>query len=259
MSNGSISLEINGHVATLLLNRPEKLNALTPEMLEELAGHCRTLENSSNVRVVLLKSASAKVFCVGADITRWNALMPLDMWRSWIRRGHQVFDALAELPQPVIALMNGLSYGGGLELAAAADIRICSANAKMALPETGLATVPGWSGSQRLTRLIGSPMVKEMAFTGEPVDAVRARECGLVNRVVEDAALADIGLQMAHQIAARAPIAVQMAKQIIDAGDGIAVGRTLEALAGACTATTEDAREGGQAFREKRQPEFKAR
>ncbi len=259
MNNGSVDLNISGHIATLLINRPEKLNALTPEMLEELAGHCRLLETNTDVRVVVLKSASPKVFCVGADITRWNALTPLDMWRTWIRRGHQIFDALAGLPQPVIALMNGLSYGGGLELAAAADIRICTQSAKMALPETGLATVPGWSGSQRLTRLVGAPLVKEMAFTGEPVDAVRAREAGLVNRVVDDAALSDAGQEMALQIASRAPVAVQMVKQIIDAADGVEVSRTLEALAGACTATTEDAREGGDAFREKRKPEFKAR
>jgi len=259
MSNGSIDLEISGHIATLLINRPEKLNALTPEMLEALSQHCRRLEISTDVRVVLLKSASPKVFCVGADITRWNSLTPLDMWRSWIRRGHQVFDALAGLPQPVIALMNGLAYGGGLELAAAADIRICTQSAKMALPETGLATVPGWSGSQRLTRLIGAPLVKEMAFTGEPMEALRAREAGLVNRVVDDSALSDAGLEMAQQIASRAPIAVQMVKQIIDAADGVEVSRTLEALAGACTATTEDAHEGTEAFREKRKPEFKAR
>lgn len=113
MNNGSVDLNISGHIATLLINRPEKLNALTPEMLEELAGHCRLLETNTDVRVVVLKSASPKVFCVGADITRWNALTPLDMWRTWIRRGHQIFDALAGLPQPVIALMNGLSYGGG--------------------------------------------------------------------------------------------------------------------------------------------------
>ncbi|HBT6677446.1 TPA: enoyl-CoA hydratase/isomerase family protein, partial [Klebsiella pneumoniae] len=110
MNNGSVDLNISGHIATLLINRPEKLNALTPEMLEELAGHCRLLETNTDVRVVVLKSASPKVFCVGADITRWNALTPLDMWRTWIRRGHQIFDALAGLPQPVIALMNGLSY-----------------------------------------------------------------------------------------------------------------------------------------------------
>lgn len=160
MSNGTIDLLRNNFVATLVINRPAKLNALTPEMLEQLLTHCHTLETDSEIRVVLLTSASEKAFCVGADIHRWSSLSALDMWRNWIRRGHQAFDALAQLPQPVIALMHGLAYGGGLELAATADIRICSDEARMALPETGLATVPGWSGTQRLTALIGRSLVK---------------------------------------------------------------------------------------------------
>lgn len=184
MNNGTIDLQRNGFIATLVINRPAKLNALTPEMLEQLLAHCHTLETDSEIRVVLLTSASEKAFCVGADIHRWTSLSALDMWRNWIRRGHQAFDALAQLPQPVIALLHGLAYGGGLELAATADIRICSAEAQMALPETGLATVPGWSGTQRLTALLGRSLVKELVFTGEPLDAQRALSCGLVNRVV---------------------------------------------------------------------------
>lgn len=184
MNNGTIDLQRNGFIATLVINRPAKLNALTPEMLEQLLAHCHTLETDSEIRVVLLTSASEKAFCVGADIHRWTSLSALDMWRNWIRRGHQAFDALAQLPQPVIALLHGLAYGGGLELAATTDIRICSAEAQMALPETGLATVPGWSGTQRLTALLGRSLVKELVFTGEPLDAQRALSCGLVNRVV---------------------------------------------------------------------------
>ncbi|MGS5117236.1 enoyl-CoA hydratase/isomerase family protein, partial [Escherichia coli] len=218
MNNGTIDLQRNGFIATLVINRPAKLNALTPEMLEQLLAHCHTLETDSEIRVVLLTSASEKAFCVGADIHRWTSLSALDMWRNWIRRGHQAFDALAQLPQPVIALLHGLAYGGGLELAATADIRICSAEAQMALPETGLATVPGWSGTQRLTALLGRSLVKELVFTGEPLDAQRALSCGLVNRVVAREALHDAGLQLAQRIAQRAPVAVQIAKQVIDAG-----------------------------------------
>lgn len=259
MSNGTIDLQRDGFVATLTVNRPTKLNALTPEMLEQLLAHCRTIETDAEIRVVLLTSACEKAFCVGADIHRWTSLSPLDMWRSWIRLGHQAFDALAQLPQPVIALIQGLAYGGGLELAAAADIRFCSEEARMALPETGLATVPGWSGTQRLTALLGRSLVKEMVFTGEPLDAQRALACGLVSRVTPMAELITAGQNLAQKIAQRAPIAVQIAKQVIDAGEGIATGRTLEALAGACSAATEDAVEGGQAFRDKRQPHFTAR
>ncbi len=112
MNNGTIDLQRNGFIATLVINRPAKLNALTPEMLEQLLAHCHTLETDSEIRVVLLTSASEKAFCVGADIHRWTSLSALDMWRNWIRRGHQAFDALAQLPQPVIALLHGLAYGG---------------------------------------------------------------------------------------------------------------------------------------------------
>lgn len=259
MNNGTIDLHRDGYVATLIINRPTKLNALTPEMLEQLLVHCCTIEMDAEIRVVLLTSACEKAFCVGADIHRWTALSPLDMWRSWIRRGHQAFDALAQLPQPVIALIHGLAYGGGLELAAAADIRLCSEEARMALPETGLATVPGWSGTQRLTSLLGRSLVKEMVFIGEPLDAQRALDCGLVSRVTPAADLVAAGQDLAQKISKRAPIAVQIAKQVIDAGEGISTGRTLEALAGACSAATEDALEGSQAFRDKRQPHFTAR
>lgn len=107
MNNGTIDLQRNGFIATLVINRPAKLNALTPEMLEQLLAHCHTLETDSEIRVVLLTSASEKAFCVGADIHRWTSLSALDMWRNWIRRGHQAFDALAQLPQPVIALLHG--------------------------------------------------------------------------------------------------------------------------------------------------------
>ncbi|SQI33820.1 Probable enoyl-CoA hydratase echA8 [Leminorella richardii] len=259
MSNGSIDLSRDGFIATLTINRPEKMNALTPEMLEQLKAHCLQLETDRDVRVVLLTSACPKAFCVGADIHRWTSLTALDMWRSWIRRGHQAFDALAQLPQPVIALLHGLAYGGGLELAAAADIRLASSDARMAMPETGLATVPGWSGTQRLTSLLGRSLVKEMVFTGDPLSAERALSCGLVSQVVPAEQLSDAGAALAQRIAARAPIAVQIAKQVIDASDGIAAGLTLEALAGALSASTEDAKEGSQAFREKRTPQFRAR
>lgn len=258
MNNGSIDLHRDGFIATLMINRPEKLNALTPEMLEQLKAHCQRLEVDKDIRVVLLTSACPKAFCVGADIHRWTSLSALDMWRSWIRRGHQAFDALAQLPQPVIALLHGLAYGGGLELAAAADIRLASCDARMALPETGLATVPGWSGTQRLTSLLGRSLVKEMVFTGDPLSAERALSCGLVSQVVPAETLNEAGKALAQRIASRAPIAVQIAKQVIDASEGIATGFTLEALAGACSASTEDAREGSEAFKEKRSPLFKA-
>ena len=246
-----IDLEINGALATLTLNRPDKLNALTFEMLNDLEAHCATLENNHEVRVVLLR-AEGKAFCVGADIHAWTALTPLEMYSRWIQTGHRAFDRLAALPQPVIALLQGYTFGGGLELALAADVRIAADGVKLAMPEVKLSTVPGWAGTRRLPELIGSARAKQMIFSGESISVGQADAWGLVNEVVPAPHLDARGQQLAKTISANAPLSVRIAKQIIN-NDTV----TLEALAGALTATTEDAKEGLNAFRERRNPEFK--
>jgi enoyl-CoA hydratase/carnithine racemase len=167
------------------------------------------------------------------------------MWRSWIRNGHRVFERVARLPQPVIAVLNGVAFGGGFELALAADLRIAAEHTQLALPETGIGTVPGWGGTQRLPALIGAARAKEMMFTGRRVDAATAERWGLVNAV-----------NLAQEIAARAPLSVQMTKQLVDSAQGDAQTMTLEALAGALASSTEDGHEGVAAFRERRQPRF---
>ena len=125
-------------------------------MIAALDGQCATLEAAPEVRAVLLTADGTRAFCVGADIAAWSALEPLDMWRSWTRLGHQAFDRLARLRQPLIAVVAGHALGGGTELAACADLRVAEPSAVFALPETGIGTVPGWSGTQRLTRRIGA-------------------------------------------------------------------------------------------------------
>ncbi len=246
-----IDLETNGALATLTLNRPDKLNALTLEMLETLEAHCATLETNREVRVVLL-GAEGKAFCVGADIHAWTALTPLEMYSRWIRTGHRVFDRLAALPQPVIALLQGYTFGGGLELALAADIRLAAEGVKLAMPEVKLSTIPGWAGTRRLPELIGPARAKQMIFSGEQISAHQADAWGLVNEVVPARDLTKRGGQLAETIAANAPLSVRIAKQVVN-NDTV----TLEALAGALTATTNDAKEGLNAFREKRSPNFK--
>jgi enoyl-CoA hydratase len=248
-----ITLSIDTHIATITLNRPEKLNALTPLMLARLEGIAAELEQNGEVRVVLL-TGSGRAFCVGADIYAWSALEPLQMWRQWIRDGHRVYDRLARLPQPIIAVLNGYTFGGGLELALAADLRLAAEGVQLALPEVTLGTIPGWAGTQRLPRLIGPARAKQMIFTGERIDAVTAERWGLVNEVVATDRLERRARELAEIIVRNAPVAVQASKQLID-GD-LASAVILESLASGMTAFTDDLQEGLAAFRERRNPNF---
>jgi enoyl-CoA hydratase len=256
MTNDTVLFSLEGPVATITLNRPEKLNALDPPMLAQLEQACQVLERDTTVRVVLLTGAGARAFSAGADITAWSSLQPLEMWRWWVRDGQRVFIRVARLPQPVIAVLNGVAFGGGLELALAADLRIAAEHAQLALPETGIGTVPGWGGTQRLPALIGAARAKEMMFTGRRVDAATAERWGLVNAVEPGTNAMEHAANLAQQIAARAPLAIQMTKQLVDGAQGDAVTMTLEALAGALASSTEDGHEGVAAFRERRQPRF---
>jgi enoyl-CoA hydratase len=255
MSSENVILTTDGHIATITLNRPEKLNAIEPTMLARLDEIAGELERHDDVRAVVLTGAGERAFSVGADINAWSALGPLDMWRRWVRDGHRVFERLARLRQPLIAAIGGYAFGGGLELALAADIRLAATEAQFAMPEVTIATVPGWAGTQRLPALIGPARTKQLVFSGERIDAATAERWGLVNEVVPRAELLARARRLAEAIAANAPVSVQIAKQVID-GASDAAGVALEALAGALAATTDDAREGLAAFRERRPPQF---
>jgi enoyl-CoA hydratase len=247
-----VKFAIEGKIARITLDRPEKLNALDPEMLAALEDAVGEAEQSRDVRVIILAAAGERAFCVGADILAWTALSPLDMWSQWIRRGHRVFDRIEHAKQPVICAIQGFAYGGGLELALACDIRIVTDAARFAMPEVKLGTVPGWGGTDRLPRLIGSARAKQMIFTGEPIAAEVAERWGLANEVVPASSLGDRARALAEKIAGNAPVAVQTAKQLIANSSSA----TLESLAAAVNAFSEDAKEGLAAFREKRPPKF---
>ena len=257
MSTGQVILSRDGAVAEILIDRPDKLNALTVEMLESLYSLILQLDEDKQIRVVVLRTAGERAFCVGADINAWAEFEPLDMWRSWVKRGHRVFDALAGLRQPVIAVIQGPALGGGFELAMAADLRIADQQARFGLPETAIATCPGWSGSHRLATLINPSLIKEMVFTGRTFSSHRAYTLGLVNEVVDGGSALESAREMAKQIASRAPVSVQLGKQMIDAGSGENSAMIIEAMASGLCALTTDAKEGVSAFREKRQPNFK--
>jgi len=250
-----IKFAIQGAVARIMLDRPEKLNALDPEMLIALEEAVTQAEQSRQVRVIVLAATGEKAFCVGADILAWTALSPLDMWSEWVRRGHRIFERLERAKQPVICAIQGFAYGGGLELALACDIRIVTDSARFAMPEVKLGTVPGWGGTDRLPRLIGSARAKQMIFTGEPIAADVAERWGLANEVVPAASLSERVAALAEKIAGNAPVAVQTAKQLIASPSPA----TLESLAAAVNAFSDDAREGLAAFREKRSPKFEGR
>jgi enoyl-CoA hydratase/carnithine racemase len=247
-----VLVEPTGFVATLTLNRPQKLNAIDPAMLEAIEDALDRVESSDEIRVLLIRGAGERAFCVGADVNAWAALEPIGMWAHWVRRGHRVFDRLARLRQPTIAVLHGYTFGGGLELALAADLRLAATGVELGQPETKLATTPGWAGSLRLPALIGPGRAKQMIFSGARVDATTAERWGLVNEVVSREQLLDRALALAAEIAGNAPVAVQLAKQMIDGGSGLGANLALESMAGALSASTADGREGVAAFREKR-------
>jgi enoyl-CoA hydratase len=157
----SVQLELSGGIATIILARPEKLNALDDGMIELLGRHADMIDADRSVRAVIL-TGDGKAFCAGGDIAACGGLSPLDMGQGWVRSGHRVFDKLARLKPPVIAAINGHALGGGLELAITADIRICEAQAKIGLPECGLGMIPGWSGTQRLVRRLGGSVARRL-------------------------------------------------------------------------------------------------
>jgi enoyl-CoA hydratase len=245
-----------GPVAVVTLARPAKLNSLTPAMLDELEAIARAFDADAGLRVVVLTGHGGKAFCVGADINEWASLAPLDMWRRWVKRGHQVFDQWARLRQPVITAINGHAFGGGLELALAGDIRLSAETAEFALPEASIGTCPGWSGSQRLVHLIGASRAKYLALSGMRLTAPHALAAGLVHEVTRPDHLMERAGQLARDMAAKAPVALQLTKQLVNAAAGEGTAAALEAMAGALAATTDDGVEGIRSFKEKRAPHY---
>lgn len=249
-----VRLHIAGPVAELRLDNPAKLNCFTVDMLAQLSGHLEVIEARPEVRAVVLIGEGERAFCSGADITAWGGLTPADFARNWVRGGHRIFDRLARLSKPTIACLNGHAFGGGLELAAACDIRVVAPKATIALPEAGVGIIPGWSGSQRLARLIPEGMLKEMALFGRRIEAGRLLSCGFVADVAED--VRATAQEIAEKAATLSPRATEITKAMIHAGRGEDQAALIEALGAAAIAATADRDEGVAAFRDKRKPEF---
>ncbi|MES2915379.1 MAG: enoyl-CoA hydratase/isomerase family protein [Pseudomonadota bacterium] len=249
-----VRLHIAGPVAELRLDNPARLNCFTVEMLGQLVSHLDVIEARPEVRAVIVIGEGDRAFCSGADINAWGGLSPAEFARSWVRGGHRIFDRLARLSKPTIAALNGHAFGGGLELAAACDIRLIAPRATIALPEAGVGIVPGWSGSQRLARLIPEGMLKEMALFGRRIGADRLVQSGFAAEIAEDvrAAAQDI----AEKAAGLSPRATEITKAMIHAGRGEDSAALIEALGSAAIAASDDRQEGVAAFQGKRKPEF---
>lgn len=256
MARGRIRLDVRDGLAEVTLERADKLNALDAAMVRELADICARLERDRSARVVIVTGEGGKAFSAGGDIEAWSGQAPEDFGRFWVREGHAAFDALARLRQPVIAVLNGHTLGGGLELAACADLRIAEAHVKIGQPETGLGIIPGWSGTQRAVRRFGAQLVRRMAIFGAVFAASEALHLGLVDEVVETGAGLERARAIARQVFARGPLATEMTKMLVNAAEGEERERVLDALAGVAAASSAELKEGLAAFREKRRPRF---
>lgn len=249
-----VHLHIDGTIAEIRLDNPSKLNALTISMIDALDAHCATLDANPDIRAVLLTAEGDRAFCVGANITEWSQMDPRSFARDWVRRGHRVFDRIARLSMPTIGVLNGHAFGGGLELAATCDMCVMAPKATLALPESTIGIVPGWSGTQRLAGQIPAAVLKEMALTGARISAERAYQIGFANAVSDDPHAA--AKEIASRITSKAPQANETAKWLIAAALGEDAQASIEAIAGAAMAGTAEKAEGVAAFAEKRKPSF---
>jgi enoyl-CoA hydratase len=254
----SVHVERDRAVAIVTVDRQEALNALDVATLTELRDVLRGLADDAEVRALVLTGAGDKAFVAGADIKYMSGLDP-EQAVAWGALGHEAGRLLETMPKPTIAAINGFALGGGCELALACDIRYAGPRAKLGQPEINLGIVPGWGGTQRLARICGLGVAKELVFTGRTVDADEAYRIGLVNAVSEQ--VVDLALATAHELAEKSPVALGLAKRLTNLTLGVdhAGGLETEASEFGALFASEDAREGLIAFVEKRAPNFVGR
>ena len=260
MTDPLLLIDTADGVRTIRVNRPDKLNALNAATLNALDAAFADAASDDAVRVVVLTGSGQKAFVAGADIAEMNALTPVQ-GRDFSLRGTRMMRRIEKLPKPVIAMVNGFALGGGLELAICCHLRIAADSAKVGQPEINLGLIPGFGGSQRLLRLCGRAATLELCRTGAPINAERALQLGIVNRVVPAAELEAETMKLAAQLAASAPLALRGMLDCVNIGGecGIEEGLEYEAAQFGLVFSTEDMREGTAAFLEKRKPTFAGR
>jgi enoyl-CoA hydratase len=260
MNYENILLEIKNHTALITINRPDKLNALNGQTINELEEVFESIKHNSEIFIVLITGSGEKAFVAGADIAELNKLDIMSA-KEFSEKGNRVFRAIETLDKPVIAAVNGFALGGGCELALACHIRFASENAKFGQPEVNLGIIPGYGGTQRLARLINSARALEMILTGDMISAEEALRIGLVNKVFPQADLIIKTLDLAEKISSKGQQAIRFALKAVKATDNISLteGLAYEASLFALVCGTEDFKEGTIAFLEKRKPAFKNR
>jgi enoyl-CoA hydratase len=260
MSFENLLLERDGAVAVLTVNRPQVLNALNTATLDELRQAVLDLKHDAGVRVLILTGAGEKSFVAGADIKELAVHRPVQ-GKELALRGQHVFDLIENLGKPVIAAINGYALGGGCELAMACTLRVAADTARLGQPEINLGLLPGYGGTQRLSRLVGKGIALELMLTGRQIAADEALRIGLVNRVVPASQLMAECRALADELATKPPVAVQYIIEAVNRGLEMSFDKAqfLEATLFGLVASTEDLREGTTAFLEKRKPTFKGR
>jgi enoyl-CoA hydratase len=256
----SIQYETGDAIATITVNRPDKLNALNAATIDELHAAFGEAHRDDGVRALILTGAGGKAFVAGADIAELATMGPLNGIRV-SRQGQDAFRFLETMGKPVVAAVNGFALGGGLELALACHLRVASSKAKFGLPEVKLGIIPGYGGTIRLPRLVGRGRALELILTGEMIDAAEAHRIGLVNRIAEPEQLMAETRALVGTIVANGPIALAMALESVDHAATSSTGNALrlESDLFGLLASTDDMREGMQAFLEKRAAAFKGR
>jgi enoyl-CoA hydratase len=254
----NLVVEKKGNIAVVMINRPKVLNALNADTIKEIEEYFTETRDDAAVRAVVITGSGDKSFVAGADI---NELLKADREAGLdiSERGHAAFDAVESLPKPVIAAVNGYALGGGCELAMACDFRIASEKARFGQPEVTLGLIPGYGGTQRLSRLVGKGMAKRLILAGEVIDATEALRIGLVEKVVPHEELLKEAEGLAVKLAGLAPVALKLAKQAVDSGFDMPLGEAmrLEKELFGDTCATLDKNEGTGAFLEKRKPIFR--
>jgi methylglutaconyl-CoA hydratase len=264
MNESTVLIRDINRIAVLTLNRPERLNALNEEMQLELFRVLESINENDDILGVIITGAG-KAFCAGGDLKERMSNFKSDSTiygDGMLSRLRKICQLIEDMGKPIIAALNGIAYGGGLELALACDLRMVQETAKLGLVEPKVGMIPGAGGTQRLPRLIGSALAKEILFTAEPVDANEAYRIGLVNRIVSEGdSVVEAALEMMERIVKNAPLAVRMAKFTVNKGMQMSLHEGLDFEA-SCTAylrTTQDRMEGIKAFQEKRTPNFQGK
>jgi enoyl-CoA hydratase len=258
MAYENIIYEVKDGIATITFNRPKALNALNGALLGELSQALDEIAADEDIRVLVLTGAGDKSFVAGADITELATFNSLSA-KSFAQKGHRIIQKLQQLPIAVIAAVNGFALGGGTEISIACDFIYASENAKFGQPEINLGVIPGFGGTQRLPRLIGTNMAKELIFTGKMISAAEALQIGLANKVVPQESLMEEVMKTAGQIASKGKVSMREAKQAINHGMDVdlTTGCGLEIDAFAISFASPDAKEGTTAFVEKRKAAFR--